>query len=94
MRILDPPAFLRQVVRPALHLLVGRVFACEAGRDQVRHRELLLAGVDGHVPVAGRDEDEFPRPRGDSDDVAEIASLEEVERLPREHLVELGVADT
>ena len=59
----------------------------------VRHHEFLLAGVDGHVPVAGWDEDELPRSCGDGDDIIEIASLEKVERLPREHLVEFGVAD-
>lgn len=84
-----PPPSLRQKVRPALHLLVERVFAREAGRDQVRHREFLLAGVDSHVPVAGRYEDELPRLCRDSDDITKIASLEKVERLPREHLVEL-----
>jgi hypothetical protein len=92
-RVPHPSAFLRQVIRPALHLLVERVFACEAGRDQVRHHEFLVAGVDGHVPVAGRDEDELPCLRGDGDDIAEIAPLEEVERLPGDYLVELGVAD-
>ena len=43
--------------------------------------------------VAGRDEGEPPHLRGDDDDIAEIASLEEVERLPRGHLVELGLID-
>ena len=47
----------------------------------------------GLMIVAGRDEDEPPHLRGDDDDIAEIASLEEVERLPRGHLVELGLID-
>jgi hypothetical protein len=42
----------------------------------------------GLMVVAGRDEGEPPHLRGD-DDIGEIASLEEVERLPRGHLVEL-----
>jgi len=54
---------------------------------------LLLPVVDGHVPVTGRDEDELPRLRHDSDNITEIVSLEEVERLPGEHLVELGLID-
>ena len=42
--------------------------------------------------VAGQDEDEVPRFRGD--DIGEVAPLEEGEHLPGEHLVvELGVAD-
>ena len=47
----------------------------------------------GLMVVAGRDEDEPPHLRGDGDDIAEIASLEEVERLPRGHLVEPGLID-
>src|SRR5690554_2281889 len=81
-RVPHPPAYLHQVVRPALHLLVERIFACETGRDQVRHHERLHPGVDGHMPVARRDEDELPRLCHESDDITEIASLEEVERLP------------
>ena len=92
-RVPDPPAFLHQVVCPTLHLLVERVFARETGRDQVRHHELLLPGVDGHVPVTRGYEDELPHLCRDSDNVMEIAPLEEVERLPGEHLVEFRIAD-
>ncbi len=48
----------------------------------------------GLMVVAGWYEDELPCLRGDGDDVAEIASLEKVERLSGEHLVELGITDT
>ena len=44
----------------------------------------------GLLPVAGRYEGEPPHLRGDGADIAEIASLEEVERLP---LVEPGLID-
>jgi len=46
----------------------------------------------GLMVITGRDEDELPRLRGNGD-IMKIPPLEEVECLPREHLVELGVAD-
>ena len=45
------------------------------------------------MPVARRYEDKLPCLCHDSDDITEIASLEEVERLPGEHLVEPGLID-